>query len=44
MNSKSQTSNGKMVVVESGGGFAEPQRDCGNAMMGFGVRNAEVEG
>ena len=32
-----------MVVVESGGGFAEAQRDCGNAMMGFGVRNAEVE-
>ena len=23
---------------------AEAQRDCGNAMMGCGVRNAEVEG
>ena len=32
-----------MVVVESGGGFAEAQRDCENAMMGCGVRNAEVE-
>ena len=27
-----------MVVV------AEAQRDCGNAMMGCGVRNAEMEG
>ena len=37
-------SNVKMVVGESGGGFAETQRDCRNAMMGFGERNAEVEG
>ena len=45
---KPQTQNLKdksqMVVAESGGGFAEAQWDCGNAMMGFGVCNAEVEG
>ena len=33
-----------MVVVEGGGGFAEAQCDCKNAMMGFGVRNVDVEG
>ena len=33
-----------MVVAESGGGFVETQLDCGNAMMGFGVGNEEVEG
>ena len=31
-----------MVVAECGGGFVEAQRDCGNAMMGFGIGNAEV--
>ena len=34
----------QMVVAGSGVGFAEAQWDCGNSMMGFGVRNAEVEG
>ena len=31
--------SGNAVVV-----FAETQRDCGNAMMGLGVRNVEVVG
>jgi hypothetical protein len=32
-----------MVVAKSGGGFVEAQWDCENAMMGFGVGNAEVD-
>ena len=33
-----------MVVAGCGGGVAEAQWDCGYGMMGFVVRNAEVEG
>ena len=33
-----------MVVAGCGGGFVEAQWNCGVAMMGCGVRNAEMEG